>query len=450
MPRVFWCIACCLVTGAAFAQSSDAGASDAPETEAQPPDEPGEAAKADDPNAATPEEIEQADKRDLSALAADNVTALLTELREGRIGTFIGGPLDRGKTGWDKMNTYLDEKAGLRLGIGYTALFQGASNGTGDPDLENIRYAASGDFDFFGQLRITAPDNINRSLVVFQLEHRHAYTEITPSELGAQIGSLWRTTSGFNDNSSIKQIYWDQRLADGKVQVRVGKIDQGAVLGSHKLENSNLYFLNSAFSSNPVAALPDNGFGVNVGYVPTDWFYVAGGIGDASGRSVEFDKILTDATFYRSLELGVVNETSLGNGHYRLTLWETDARPDAGLPDDSGLAIILGQELGEQFTLVGRYSTSDGLLTATEEMLMVALGVSSPLGFQDDYAGIGFAWGQPSDPTLRDQYVIEAFYRLQLASTVQVTPDVQVIFQPSNAPDDDVVGLFGLRLRVVY
>ena len=63
---------------------------------------------------------------------------------------------------------------------------------------------------------------------------------------------------------------------------------------------------------------------------------------------------------------------------------------------------------------------------------------------------LGLAWGHPQDSTLRDQYVAEAFYRMYLTPQIHLTPDFQLIINPSLNPDEDVVAVFGLRLRVLF
>src|SRR6185436_3844745 len=52
-----------------------------------------------------------------------------------------------------------------------------------------------------------------------------------------------------------------------------------------------------------------------------------------------------------------------------------------------------------------------------------------------DVFGVGVGWGRPSDSDLRDEYVGELFYRIQVTRNAQITPDVQIIVDPSNAPD---------------
>ena len=48
------------------------------------------------------------------------------------------------------------------------------------------------------------------------------------------------------------------------------------------------------------------------------------------------------------------------------------------------------------------------------------------------------------DGTVRDQYVFEAFYRLHITPYTHLTPDIQVVIDPANAPNKDAVTVFGL------
>jgi carbohydrate-selective porin OprB len=77
------------------------------------------------------------------------------------------------------------------------------------------------------------------------------------------------------------------------------------------------------------------------------------------------------------------------------------------------------------------------------------LGVLNPLGWKDDILGIGFAWGEPADTAARDQYLMELYLRHQLTPKIKITPGFQLILDPSFNRDDDVIGIFELRVRVV-
>ena len=65
-----------------------------------------------------------------------------------------------------------------------------------------------------------------------------------------------------------------------------------------------------------------------------------------------------------------------------------------------------------------------------------------------DWLGLGVGWSDPDDASLRDEYVIESFWRMQLTPTTQISVDVQLWLNPSTTPGDDVQGVFTPRLLV--
>ncbi len=89
--------------------------------------------------------------------------------------------------------------------------------------------------------------------------------------------------------------------------------------------------------------------------------------------------------------------------------------------------------------------------------------VSAGFGYMDqpggNLFGIGLNWGRPNSDTfpidLADQWTGEIFYRMQLLENVQITPTVQLLFDPAlyeTIPDkdEDFIALFGLRARVQF
>jgi porin len=57
---------------------------------------------------------------------------------------------------------------------------------------------------------------------------------------------------------------------------------------------------------------------------------------------------------------------------------------------------------------------------------------------------------QPSNDALRDQYIMEAFYRWHLTPNLAFTPNVQMIVNPALNPDEDTLWVFGLRGRLTF
>jgi porin len=67
-----------------------------------------------------------------------------------------------------------------------------------------------------------------------------------------------------------------------------------------------------------------------------------------------------------------------------------------------------------------------------------------------DLFGAAFGWTHPSSGALRSQYTAETFYRLQWAPNLAITPDIQLVIDPSLNPRVDTIWVFSLRGRVVF
>ncbi len=88
--------------------------------------------------------------------------------------------------------------------------------------------------------------------------------------------------------------------------------------------------------------------------------------------------------------------------------------------------------------------------TDVRHILSGGVAIKDPFGTTDDLLGVGAAWGEPQDRALRDQYVTEVFYRIQFTPNIQLTPGFQVIINPSENPDDDLIGVFEVRFRLAF
>jgi porin len=389
------------------------------------------------------------DTRDFFRGAADNVLNNLSAARFDRASMTELDPFTWLRNEMQKLNTELDRAAKLRIGFAWTALYQHASwTRTGDDD------ASSADFDFFGRWR---PLQTRKTLgyVIFHTQVRYRLgQDITPRELGEQIGSLWGTVNGFNTQSfNLRQLYWQQFLFNNELSYRVGKVDLGDIFNNNRLESDNHFFLNAAFSDNLTMAYPDNNFGFDVIWRPDRLVYFAVGAADASGdfNDEQDEKSLKDADWFTVAEVGLTPWLeNLGGGHYRLTGWYTEADEVAGTSSASGVSLSCDQDLGPRMLAFLRYGYTDGDLTATEQILAGGLAFRRPFGKNDDLAGIAAAWGRPTDDRLGDQAVVEAFYRFQVTPAIEVTPDLQLIIDPSLAPEEDYVWVFGVRVRITF
>jgi porin len=363
---------------------------------------------------------------------------------------FPFGPLAPLRGVWDCFTDRLDRATGLDLGCNYTSVYQVAGSARGDND------AGGGDFDFFGEWHLTGTDDCWPGDLMFSTETRHAYGDIPPAELGDRIGSLWGTTVDFdNQRFSLVQFYWDHGSFDDGLRYRIGKMDPALIYHGYRYASDNYSFLSPAFSNTLPIAAPDAGLGTAVGIYPHGETYVLAGIHDANGDRTRsgFDTVFGEAEYFTAVEFGVTPHFGTAReGLYHVTLWHMDPRSGARKPSDRGIALTLEQQFGRAGKIVPffRYAYAHRGLNDVRQNISFGVGLEEPLGQNADLIGLGFSWGQASDRTLRDQYTFEAFYRIFLTPHTHLTPDIQVIIDPSNAPDKDSVVVVGLRLRTVY
>jgi carbohydrate-selective porin OprB len=135
-----------------------------------------------------------------------------------------------------------------------------------------------------------------------------------------------------------------------------------------------------------------------------------------------------------------------------MTWWNIDSRKRAGRPSDLGFAMTFEQQVGWEGNLFPflRYAYAYLGLNDIRQNLSIGMGLEAPFYQNYDLIGAAFSWQQPSNRALRDQRVVETFYRFFITPHTHLTPDVQVVIDPANAPNKNAVTVFGLRIRTLY
>lgn len=363
-------------------------------------------------------------------------TTIEEELREIRPGVAIKRKLDE-----------FAKRTNIRFGFANTLLFQQASGGPG------MRSAAGGDLDLLAKWTAVGAGTKDTGILAFAAEYRYQIGDQAPAALGGQIGTLLPTTNGFGERPMVvKEMYWDQRLFDDLLRFGIGRIDPENLFGGHRLQSASTFFLNKAFSSNPTVAYPGPGAAGALRIKPTPWLYFGGGVTDANGKATvgNLEGFFKDHEFLTFGEVGLTPTfEGVGTGRYRLAFWHIDAREDAGKPSDQGFTLSFDQDIDDTFVLFLRYGHADGDVTGITNSVQGGVGINHVLG-RENMLGIAAAWSEPKDDDKRDEKVLEIFQRFQVTETAQFTLGAEVIFDPSNAPGDDVLGVFSARLRISF
>jgi porin len=394
------------------------------------------------------QETESLDLRQLGNVP-DDVGALLQEADERIDAIFSAGPLTPLHDVWDDLTDRLDDSTGLDLGLNYTAIYQRA-----DTSVRGPRDASGGDLDFFGRWKMFESQTHGPGALVFSSESRHRYSDIPPSRLNT--GTAGGTVVGFGTQDfSLVQLYWEQGSYEDRFQVRVGEMDPALIWDGGRYVSANYAFFSPAFSDTLPMALPGAGLGVAGAVYPTRSTYITAGVHDANGQrtTAGFDTFFEEGEYFSAVELGwFSNVGETDEGLYHLTFWHIDSREKAGRPSDRGFALTAEQPVGCDGNLVPflRYAYADRGLNGVRQNLSIGLGLEDMLGQNDDVIGMAASWEKPSNRTLGDQYVLETFYRFYITPHTHLTPDIQVVINPANAPGKDAVTVFGLRLRTLF
>ena len=326
----------------------------------------------------------------------------------------------------------------LEIEMGYTLIFQAASDVN-----DHTNSLLSGSYDI--GLVWTPWEN---GTWEFGVEGGQILSHNDDEDLGDNVGS----NLGINDDLDnlaivFSTLFYSHSFADDALVVTVGKFNQSDFFDANEIANDETtQFLAGALVNNLTIPFPDDGLGVNFWANLTENFYVTGGMGDnnAVGTYTPF-KTVDDGDYFYAMEGGYINTAEL-LGNYRLTLWHSQNSTD----DGSGIAISIDQHITSNLVLFGRWGMGDEKITDFEQFASAGLGIESPFGREGDMAGIGVAWANPSDKTVSEETIVEAFYRYQLNDLMELSPSVQAIIDPAGSPDSETVYVVGLRLQTTW
>jgi len=362
-------------------------------------------------------------------------------------------------TGVSLLQDYFDWKDRLREdhGISYTFDYTSGllypSETLGTEDL-----FSSGVVRFIGIWDLIGRDSGNTGTFVFKGEHRHRYTDIPVSGTAQEIGYAGLILPTMSDiGYRLSMLGWDQKLREGRIEVYLGFLDLTEFVDAYPLASPWTGFYNFSLANGSAAIpWPDDGtLGAYLSGMITENLYITAGLADNGSDSTDpfkdFDSFFNDNEYFSSVELGLTSSKEnyfLDNTH--VTLWHTDEREEAGVSDGWGAAFSFSRFFGENWIPFLRAAYTDDGGSLLQKTVNTGFGYK----LEKSQLGVGFIWGQPNEDTfgaeLSDQYATEFFCRLQLTQNIELTPDIQLIFDPAFNPEADEVWVFGLRTRVAF
>ena len=347
---------------------------------------------------------------------------------------------------WYAFKERVNEDHGLQFNVDESILYQGAS------DSPSAKEAASGLVRVFGQWELLGRGTDHPGMLVFKIENRHRMgSGPTPFGLGFVAGSALPTGTFFSEfDFGVTNLYWKQYFFERQLAIIAGRIDVTDVVDVYAMINPLTHFINLAFSTNPTIAVPNQGLGAAAGGMLTEHLYAQAGFGDANGQPTHagFDTFFDDSEYFSYVEFGATTSQDrvyLDNVH--ITLWHSDARKLAGAPEGRGIAFTAQKFVCDKWLPFFRFGYADGNASLMQTTFSTGLGLQRK---NRDVAGIGFSWGKPAGGATGEQFTSELFYRFQLTQFLAITPDLQLIVNPTGNPGADAIWFGGVRARAAF
>jgi len=254
------------------------------------------------------------------------------------------------------------------------------------------------------------------------------------------------------DPAALDELFWTQIAAAGRFVVHAGKINQNTHFDANRVANDGFrQFLGGALENNPSIPWPEYGglgalFRLQLG---SDAYVMLGAADSSSTEPFAFWKTVDDGSWYQLAELDLTRRIpGLGLGHYRLTPWHNHLSGEDGW----GVGLSFDQELGSPHPLAFfRFGVGDEDVTPVETFVSGGLAWQAPFARSGDVIGLGVAWSDPSPSAgARNETLLELFYRVRLSPSIELTPDLQLVFDPANNLGDDLVVIPGIRLTFFF
>jgi len=346
------------------------------------------------------------------------------------------------------------ETTGFKFGGDYTSLYLGATDSAGESS------GAGGIFRLYGSWDLLGRGTPDTGGLIYKVEHRHRYTDVAPAALASEVGYVGLFEPPFsNQGWRLTNLYWRQSFFDNRFVTYIGFLDATDFVDAYAMASPWTGFNNFVFSTGSATiGLPNDAtLGAMAGFWLTDSVYAIGSLTDANADPTDpfegFDTFFNDFETFKSVEIGwtpAKDEFFLTNVH--ATVWHIDARDDAGTPDGWGVNVSASTWIDEMWLPFLRAGWADDGGSLLEASVSAGLGYQRERG--GDVLGIGLNWGRPNRDTfgsdLDDQFTGEVFYRWQVTQNIQVTPSVQLLVDPASNPDEDVIGVFGVRARAAF
>lgn len=359
---------------------------------------------------------------------------------------------------WYDLKKNVNEKTGIQFGINYTSVFLYSTQVISDGNRNN---SSGGILDIqAGWNLVNRKAGKNRGTLFLKINSRHAYGDFTnPMFHGIfESGYYGLPATGFHDYTiRALELNWQQNLINDRLTIVLGKVDVTNYFNFHGLIVPWQHYLGYGSSVSGTVNWPNQGLGLVAGFKITDKVYAMGALADVYGDLFEDGKFLSfgenffDGHMFKAVEVGYV--PSMAERYFKkisLMYWHSGAYTSAGdaeVAAGEGLAISSHWFFAERFVPYVRFAFSNG--NGENAFYKKDVQIGHGLRFRShDILGTSFSWAETNIPDAKDQMTLEVFYRFNLTEHLEITPDFQLIINPTFNAGHSNLSYLSIRGRI--
>ena len=303
---------------------------------------------------------------------------------------------------------------------------------------------------------------------------RHTYGDAQiPGFFNFQTGSLWATEASlFEWDPYFAVFFWEQWLKKDRFVIRIGQLTANSVFDNFRFSDPRTQYSNSQLTF-PAATIPlgPPALGLIFKWWPIEnsELYIVGTIIDINGPPpsegrIDWSGIFETGEVLAGLEVGYNWKRSKNDfDHLHLNFWYADSASKKDFGSDSGTGWrINGQKQFNDLVLYAIYSNNNALgggfgFTNSSHTADIGLGYLNPLNIKGEIL-FGASWGSPLDKpdpyrgiiSNRDQFSVQANWRLLLTPDFYFTPGAQLVFNPSFNPNVNSIFIPQAKFRLFF
>jgi hypothetical protein len=391
----------------------------------------------------------------------------------------FGDKISLSRKGYFQWKEDLYEKTGLKLAFAYNAGYFHTSDVTTTfplPSPDDDSWAAAGWLQIETKWTILNRGEDWQGAIVAGIDWRHEYGDIEPAFFQFQTGSLWANEFlHVSWDPWFFPLYWEQWGKKDRFVFRVGSQVATQTLDFFRFKDGRTSFSNAqATVPSGTMPWPGPGFGAMFEWWPIEDsnLYVLGTINDMNAEPGEWswDNAFEYGQFFYAIEVGNHLGTFPRNfDHVHLTLYYADKRDtqaggDTFFPNKAGWGFkVAGEKQWGKIVGFANYSynTAEGGhfgITLGRHGVNAGVARLMPFGIRGE-AAVGATWMNPIQEfeggvtgwsNARDQFGIEAYWKILLTPDLWITPGGQFIWNPSYNLDRDFIAVGSFKFRLFF